>query len=55
MPQTEAADFYQCCEMKKWKTKNGIAMIKWKDFAYRWRGTKSAIIIQQVYSLRILK
>ncbi len=36
MPETEAADFYQFYEMNKWETKNGVAIIKWKDFAYRW-------------------
>lgn len=36
MPDFEACNFYQFYEKRKWKTKNGIFMSKWKDFAHRW-------------------
>ena len=36
MTETEAYSFYQFYEKRKWKTKNGIFITKWKDFAYRW-------------------
>lgn len=36
MPECEAENFYQFYAEKHWRTKNGIFLNKWKDFAYRW-------------------